>query len=99
MSLPNVPAPRKPARTIISVRIDSDTALRFRELCFNYSGLPHWLRQNEIMERLLRQFIIDFERKLAEADATKPRDQEQPARNSNHRPNIPIKFKGPGQVP
>ena len=85
MNSPNVPAPRKPARTTISARIDTETALRFRELCYRHSGHPSFLRQNEIMERMIRQFVTDFERKLAEGDATKPRGQEQSARNSSHR--------------
>jgi hypothetical protein len=80
----NMPASRRPSRSTISVKIDAEIAARFRELCLNYSGLPHFLRQNEIIDQCLRQFITEFERKLAEGDATKPRDRIPPSRNSLH---------------
>jgi hypothetical protein len=85
MNLTTMPSPRRPSRSTVSVRIDAEIAARFRELCLHYSGLPHFLRQNEVVEQCLRQFIADFERKLAEGDVMKPRDRIPPSRNSIHR--------------
>ena len=85
MNLMSMPAPRRPLRSTVSVKVDAEIAARFRELCLHYSGLPHFLRQNEVVEQCLRQFITEFERKLAEGDATKPRDRIPPSRNSLHR--------------
>lgn len=81
MSLVNMPAARRPSRSTVSVKVDAAVAARFRELCLHYSGLPHFLRQNEVVERCLRQFIADFEKKLAEGEHA-PRTP--PSRNSTH---------------
>ena len=82
MNLTSMPALRRPLRSTVSVKVDAEIAARFRELCLHYSGLPHFLRQNEVVEQCLRQFITEFERKLAEGDAAKTSDQSPPARNS-----------------
>jgi hypothetical protein len=79
MSLPGMPASRRPSRATVSVKVDAEVAARFRELCAAYSGTPHWLRQNMVLERLLRQFIADFEQKLAEGE---PSPRTSPSRNS-----------------
>ena len=78
MNSTSMPAARRPSRSTVSVKIDAEIAARFRELCLNYSGLPHFLRQNEVVEKCLRQFIADFEKKLAEGDRA-----DRPSRNSN----------------
>jgi hypothetical protein len=73
---------RQAPRLTLSVKIDAATVTKARQLARDYSGKPHFLRLNQIVESSLNRFIAEFERTHGD-DAEPSRDK--PNRNTSNR--------------